>query len=297
MNTKKNSFKVHKKEKLYYNWMIVFTILLCIPGLLFLPYVLLIALFIFFSTGVFIGYVKGSGVHVTKDQFSDLYHIVEEQCKILSIKNVPQVYILESGGLLNAMATKFVGSNYLIIYSDLYEVILDGRKDVVEFIIAHELCHVKRNHVHKKMYVFPSLIIPFLALAYSRACEYTCDAVGYAISPRGAIDGIKLLASGKRLYKEMDTDIYSKQLETTDSFWVWFSEKLSTHPHLSKRITPEMKRASFNSHRYADKQKTIEEKSKETSRVEVQNNTPEMQKGDTESKLKGDDYQRFMPKF
>ncbi|WP_108869054.1 M48 family metallopeptidase [Aquimarina aquimarini] len=297
MSSKNNTFKIHKKEKLYYNWMIVFTILLCIPGLLFLPYVLFIALFVLFSTGIFIGYVKGSGVHVTKDQFSDLYDIVVKQCKILSIKNIPQVYILESGGLLNAMATKFVGSNYLIIYSDLYEVILDGRKDVVEFIIAHELCHIKRNHVHKKMYVFPSLIIPFLALAYSRACEYTCDAAGYSVSPRGAVDGIKLLASGKRLYKEMNADVYSKQLESTGGFWVWFSEKLSTHPHLSKRITTDMKRASFNSHRYADKPRIIEDKNKEISRVEIQSNTSEIEKGEKENKSKGNDHQRFMPKF
>ncbi|GGX28129.1 M48 family metallopeptidase [Aquimarina muelleri] len=285
--------EIHKKEKLYYNLMIITSVLLCIPGILFLPYMLLIGLFVFLSTGLFIGYIKGSGVHVNKDQFPDLYTIVIEQCKILSIKKVPEVYIVESGGLLNAMATKFVGANYLIIYSDLYEVIMDGRKDIVEFIIAHELCHVKRNHVYKKMYVFPSLIIPFLHLAYSRACEYTCDRVGYELSPKGAIDGIKLLASGKRLYTKMDTRVYAKQLEVTDSFWVWLSEKLSTHPHLSKRITPEMQRASFNSFRYSDTKKTLPN----TTAKDDINNTPDFKKNKEGDTLKKEDNQRFMPNF
>ncbi|KZS42139.1 hypothetical protein AWE51_01470 [Aquimarina aggregata] len=292
----KITVKVHKKEKFYYNLMIVFTILLCIPGLLFLPYLLLVGIFILISTGLFIGYIKGSAVRVSKDQFSDLYDIVTDQCQKLAIKKAPEIYIVESGGLLNAMATKFVGANYLIIYSDLYEVILDGRKDIVEFIIAHELCHVKRNHVYKKMYVFPSLLVPFLAQAYSRACEYTCDSVGYTISPRGAVDGIKLLASGKRLYNKMDTKAYTKQIEITDSFWVWLSEKLSTHPHLSKRITPEMLRVNFNSFRYSDNKRT----KIDTAKPEIQQineTTSEVQEVKTENKSKGDDHQRFMPKF
>jgi Zn-dependent protease with chaperone function len=291
----KITIKVHKKEKLYYNLMIMFTIIFCVPGLLFLPYLLLIGFVILISTGLFIGYIKGSGVRVSKDQFSDLHEIVISQCEKLSIKNVPEVYILESGGLLNAMATKFVGANYLIIYSDLYEVIMDGRKDIVEFIIAHELCHVKRNHVYKKMYVFPSLIVPFLAHAYSRACEYTCDSVGYTLSPRGAIDGIKLLASGKRLYTKMDTAAYTKQIAMTNSFWIWFSEKLSTHPHLSKRITPEMQRASFNSFRYSDGKKSVINATQ--SKTEVEQTTPETKEIEAEDKNKGDDHQRFMPKL
>jgi len=249
----KITINVHRKEKLYYNIMIFFTILFCIPGLILLPYLAIFGVAILIATGLFIGYIKGSGVLVSKDQFPDLHKIVQEQCKRLSITNVPQVYIVESGGLLNAMATKFVGANYLIIYSDLYEVIMDGRKDIVEFIIGHELCHVKRNHVYKKMYVFPSLIVPFLANAYSRACEYTCDSVGYTLSPKGAVDGIKLLASGKQLYKKMNTQAFMKQLEVTDSFWVWLSEKLSTHPHLSKRITHEMLKTTSNKMLFSDR--------------------------------------------
>ena len=280
----------HTKETFYYRVMIGISILLCIPAIIFIPYVLILGVFILFSTGMFIGYIKGNGVKVSNQQFPELNKIIAKQSKLLGVKNVPKTYILESGGILNAMETKFVGSNYLILYSDLYEVMLDGRQDVVEFIIAHELCHVKRNHVVKVMYVFPSLVVPFLYQAYSRACEYTCDQVGYSISPKGAVDGIKMLAAGKRLYKNVKTKVFADQLKNEEpSFWVWLSEKLSTHPHLSKRITKEMLKTTttkkqYSLNRSSDMSNTISEKEKEEEEKEEIPNS--------ESK----DYSKYMPK-
>ena len=73
-------------------------------------------------------------------------------------------------------------------------------KNLLEFIIGHELGHIKRKHLIKKLILFPSFIIPFLGSAYSRACEYTCDNIGYALAPQGAKNGLLLLVSGKNLF-------------------------------------------------------------------------------------------------
>jgi Zn-dependent protease with chaperone function len=106
----------------------------------------------------------------------------------------------------------------------------------VEFIIGHELGHIKRKHVTKRLWLFPAFIIPFLNKAYSRACEYTCDNIGAALSPKGAREGLLLLASGKKLRGKVNTEAYADQLNTEFGFWFWFSEKVSSHPHLTKRI-------------------------------------------------------------
>jgi hypothetical protein len=45
-----------------------------------------------------------------------------------------------------------------------------------------------------------------------------------------------LLASGKKLYKKVNTERFMFQSESEDGFWAWFAEKLSTHPKLSKRV-------------------------------------------------------------
>jgi Zn-dependent protease with chaperone function len=84
----------------------------------------------------------------------------------------------------------------------------------------------------------PSVIIPFLASAYSRACEYTCDAVGAAFSPAGIKQGILILASGPKLFKKMNVDAYMQQGFSEKGFWTWLAEKFSSHPHLNKRLLP-----------------------------------------------------------
>jgi hypothetical protein len=45
-----------------------------------------------------------------------------------------------------------------------------------------------------------------------------------------------LIASGRKLFKKVNTAEYVKQNEIEGGFWNWFAEKVSSHPHLTKRI-------------------------------------------------------------
>jgi len=67
--------------------------------------------------------------------------------------------LLQEGGLLNAFAKKYFNANYIVIYSDLLETYYEGDKDAVEFVIAHEMGHIKRNHLWKDLLLAPSLFI------------------------------------------------------------------------------------------------------------------------------------------
>lgn len=199
-------------------------------------YVVVIVIYLFFRFGIFIGYLKGNAVQVSSNQFSDIYTIVSRQSHLLGLNTAPAVYILQSGGLLNAFATRFLGSNYIVLFSEIVETAYEEDKNVLEFIIGHEMGHVKRNHMIKNLILFPSSLIPFLGPAYSRACEYTCDNIGHAICPNGVHNGLLLLASGRKLFKKVNTAEYIKQGTSDGGFWKWFSEKVSSHPHLSKRL-------------------------------------------------------------
>ena len=143
---------------------------------------------------------------------------------------------MQNGGVLNAFATRFVGRNYVVIYSEIFDLIHEERTDELSFIIAHELGHVKRNHILKRLLLFPSFIVPFLGAAYSRACEYTCDNIGNALSPNGSKNGLMILAAGKKSFKKVNMDEYLELAEDETGFWKWFAEKVSSHPNLPKRI-------------------------------------------------------------
>jgi len=247
-----NSYEIHPKENFYFIIKVIVSALVYfsmgyflffaeIPMIgytkyLFFFYAIVIALVLLFQFGILIGYIKGNAVKINETQFSDIYATVVKQSTALGLSYVPDVYLLQAGGLLNAFATRFMGRNYVVIYSDVLEEAYVDNKAAVDFIIGHELGHIKRNHLTKNMILFPSVFIPFLNAAYSRACEYTCDSIGACLSPQGAQQGLLLLAAGKQLYKKVNLDTYVAQTYTEGGFWKWFSEKVSTHPHLTKRL-------------------------------------------------------------
>jgi Zn-dependent protease with chaperone function len=202
---------------------------------IFVLYVIFFIVLLVFQFGILIGYLKGNAIKVGKNQFPDIYQIVEKQATILELKNIPTVYILQSGGILNAFATRFLGRNYIVLYSEIVESAYEQDKAILEFIIGHEMGHIKRNHMLKRLLLFPSLLIPFLGSAYSRACEYTCDSIGYCVAPNGLQGGLLLLASGRSIYKKVTVSEYLLQAKE-GGFWKWFAEKVSSHPHLSKRL-------------------------------------------------------------
>ena len=126
----------------------------------------------------------------------------------------------------------------MIIYSDVLEIAWTEGVEAAEFIIAHELGHIQRNHMSffKKMLLLPSLLVPFLRSAYARACEYTCDNIAFSLSPEGARKGLLILASGKSLYKKVNLGAYVRNANNVSGFASWLAEMCSTHPHLTKRL-------------------------------------------------------------
>ena len=242
---------VHPKENFYFDIKMLFSLLVYffIPVLIFsdgnyrtiglfifIFYFGIFFLVIFFRHGILIGYLKGNAIRINDNQFPDIYTIATEQARSLGLAEVPTIYILQKGGSLNAFATRFFGRNFIVLYSDILETAYEKGNKALEFVIAHEFGHIKRNHITKQLLTFPSRIIPFLNPAYSRACEYTCDNIGYSLCPEGADNGILVLAAGKRLYSKVNKDKFVNSSNMDFGFWKWFAEIISSHPTLPKRI-------------------------------------------------------------
>jgi Zn-dependent protease with chaperone function len=189
-----------------------------------------------FAHGLALGRVRGNAVRVSERQFPQLHRLATAHARRLGLKEVPAVYVMESGGLLNAFATRFLGRDFVIVYSDVLEMALAQGEAAVSFIMGHELAHVWRGHLKHRWLSLPGRLLPYLGAAYSRACEYTCDRVGAFCQPEGAISGLLALAAGKELHPHVDVREYAAQAETDKSFWIRRAELMSSHPLLPKRV-------------------------------------------------------------
>jgi Zn-dependent protease with chaperone function len=193
-------------------------------------------LLVLFAHGLALGRVRGNSVRVSERQFPLLHRLLASNVRKLGLKRTPDLYVMESGGLLNAFATRFLGSDFIIINSDVLELALAQGESAVGFIVGHELGHIWRGHLRHRWLTIPGRLFPYLGAAYSRACEYTCDRVGAFCQPEGAISGLLALAAGKRLHAHVDVREYAEQAVSDTSFWIRRAELMSTHPLLPKRV-------------------------------------------------------------
>jgi Zn-dependent protease with chaperone function len=199
-------------------------------------YAVLFMLLGMFAHGLALGRVRGNAVRVSERQFPRLHRLAAAHSKRLGLEQVPSVYVMQSGGLLNAFATRFLGRDFVIVYSDVLELALAQGEPAVGFIMGHELAHVWRGHLKHRWLTIPGRLFPYLGAAYSRACEYTCDRVGAHCQPDGAISGLLALAAGKQLHAHVDVREYAAQAISDQGFWIRRAELMSSHPLLTKRV-------------------------------------------------------------
>ncbi|WP_263707505.1 M48 family metallopeptidase [Shouchella tritolerans] len=184
------------------------------------------------------GSIRGNGVRIHEHQFGDVYERVVVISKKMGVEKVPDVFVIEAEGLMNAFATRFWGKHMILLTSDVFDLAREAGEAELDFIIAHELTHIKRNHVWKNVLIAPAKLIPFLAQAYSRSCEYTCDraAAYFTGNVAAAKRALAIFSVGKRLAPELSEEAFRQQIETDSNGAIWLSEVLSTHPRLPKRI-------------------------------------------------------------
>lgn len=201
-----------------------------------LIYGIMLAVFFFFVHMGLIAQVRGSSIKLGPDQMPELYARVVELSRRIGLKKVPDVYLLQSGGVLNAFATRFGRARFVVLFSELVHACGDN-VNALDFIIAHELGHLHRGHLNLRWLIGPAFFIPFLGSAYSRACEYTCDRYGFQASGNGDIDGLCILAAGPRYAAAVNKEAFARQDRDLSTPFMKLGEWLATHPPLALRIS------------------------------------------------------------
>lgn len=190
----------------------------------------------FLLLGWQLGQLRGNGVLVSEHQFPETHRVAREMAERMELAKPPAIYVVESGGALNAFATRFALRDYVVIYSDVLELAYEQGEQEVAFVIAHELAHLKRRHPTKFLLLVGARSVPGLFPAYSRACEHTCDRMAAQQAPTGAVSGLLVLAAGTELYRHIEAHAFARQTQEDQGFFVWLTEFFSSHPRLPRRV-------------------------------------------------------------
>ena len=232
---------VHSKEKLY------FTLVVIVSILIYLSLLLTIVGIISLAIGVLVLWIlhiysmmsiRKNAVRLSEYQFPEFYKKACDMANRMGMEKIPDIYVMESGGFLNAFATKSGFRNMVVLYSDVFALIEAQAEEEVMYILAHEFAHIKRRHVGYFWLFMPGLKMPFLGKAYSRACEYTCDRYGayFSQSYEAAKNALTVLAIGPKLYSKVNQNAFVQQMHYENEFFSFIEEILSTHPSLPNRL-------------------------------------------------------------
>jgi Zn-dependent protease with chaperone function/type II secretory pathway pseudopilin PulG len=201
-----------------------------------LVYLLLAYVFFLFIHSVFISHLKGTGVRITDEQYPDLHKRLLRCCETVELKEVPEAYLLRTD-FFNALATKFMGRHYVVLFTDVLDA-LEDQPGAVDFYIGHELGHIHRRHLIWGWFIVPATILPVLGAALHRAQEYSCDRYGAACceSEADLCAALATIAAGDTRWKTLNKEAYLNQVQETSGFWMSFNELTSDYPWMTKRM-------------------------------------------------------------
>ncbi len=192
--------------------------------------------YLFAQSGL-IAYLKGTAIRITPSQFPDLHARLTACAERLGLSRAPDCYLLNGQGGFNAFATRFLGRDFVVLFSDVVDA-LEERPGAVDFYLGHEMAHIHRGHLRWRPVLLPGSLLPLLGAAYHRACESTCDRYGAACcsDPGDAAAAITALAAGEKRWKTLSVDDYVAQAGQSGGFWMSFHELVSDYPWLVKRV-------------------------------------------------------------
>jgi Zn-dependent protease with chaperone function len=200
-------------------------------ALVYLVFIFIIYLFV---QSALAAYLKGTGVHITYQQFPDLKARIDVCCRRLGLECAPEAYLLRRSSPLAAM---LLGRRYIVLQSSVTDA-LEDKPDAINFYIGHEVGHITRQHQRWLPLLLPAAVLPLLGAAYARACIYTCDRHGLHACDdlRSAQAGLAALAAGARRWRQLDLGGYAAQAQQASGFWMSFHELVNGTPWLVKRM-------------------------------------------------------------
>lgn len=200
--------------------------------------VLVAPLLVVVMRGMLYAQLRTSAVKLTPTQFPEGYAMVVEAAARYGLEYVPDGFVVQGGGQINAFASGHGFRRFVAINSDLFEIGGKARDpDALRFIVGHEVGHIAAGHTSywRMLSTYVAMALPIIGTTLSRAQEYTADNYGYYNQPSGSPGAIGVMAAGKYMLSAVAFDEFADRATRERGFFVWLVNVLATHPVLTWR--------------------------------------------------------------
>ena len=123
---------------------------------------------------------------------------------------------------MNAFSAFIIHKQYIEIDSDLFEIAYREYNDLesINFIIAHELAHIKYKHAtfSYNIFILFSTLIPIIGTTASRAREYSCDRLLKKLQVTSGIEAMFSLFAGNIFIRKLMFMIILKVVKISKDF-------------------------------------------------------------------------------
>jgi Zn-dependent protease with chaperone function len=208
---------------------------------------------IFVPAVVIMGYLTSRSNHqallaqarqVTAQTAPELEHLIKVNTARLQVEPV-NIFVVQSRQL-NAYTFGMDSPKAIVLYSSLFKIM---DLDEIQFILGHEMGHVKLGHTWLNTLVGGMAGIPssmgaaaIMELAFrwwNRACEYSADRAGVLAcgKPNKAISALVKLEAGPVALTQAGMQAALQKIDREDDdFSHNLAEILASHPMIAKRI-------------------------------------------------------------
>jgi Zn-dependent protease with chaperone function len=184
------------------------------------------------------------GQQVTPQTAPEMSPLIQTNITRLQVEPV-NVFIVPSNQL-NAYTFGMDSPKAIVLYSSLFKIM---DRDEIQFILGHEMGHVKLGHTWLNTLVGGMAGIPsslsaaaIMELAFhwwNRACEYSADRAGVLAcgKPNKAISALVKLEAGSAARTQAGMQAAIQHIETEDDdIMSNLEELIASHPMIAKRI-------------------------------------------------------------
>jgi Zn-dependent protease with chaperone function len=190
-------------------------------------------------------YVRGNSVRLSRTQLPEVYAILEDHCRRLGIKEIPELFLTASTIRPYSNTYSAWRENYIILHQNIFDVDPTKTLDVVSFTLGHELGAIRLGHtaIWSEMLLTYVSTLKWLANPLNRIRVYSRDRYGAHLAPTG-FRGLLIHAVGRRMLNDINIEDYLKQMREYGNIWAGLNTFTEAVPQVLIRIQ-ELRRAGF----------------------------------------------------